>query len=135
MKKMSSKTYANTIYRAAKLHGPCSLIAKDIRDFLAKASDLRQPNDFNFQYTGVAEFRWHDGKTEYFGSSKRYIAALLSGDGAIHLRGSLAKELHSQGDKTDINSLRLDDALTILRILLSIVDAKDADGNDLSLSA
>ena len=94
MTDMNLTKYTRTIIAAMRMHRPCRGLVKVVQqafDALAEIGVEHTPNDFNFQYTGYAEFRWHDGATEHFGSSTRYVG-MLCGPNGVDIRGRIPSE-------------------------------------------
>lgn len=121
---MTSKQlkYIETIEAAAKTHAAVAPIAKRIADSirLMLAMGIRQPNDWQFHYNGGAEFRWYDGGKTYSASTK-YVG-LGIGSERFSIRGRIAKERYGDGRDINIEGLEPNDAATILKILVGIVD-------------
>lgn len=121
---MTSKQlkYVEVIEAAAKTHAAVSAIATRIADSirLMLAMGIRQPNDWQFHFNGSAEFRWYDGGKTFSGSTK-YVG-LDAGSGKFSIRGRIAKERYGEGRGIHIEGLEPNDAATILKILVGIVD-------------
>ena len=132
--KQDMATYTHTIIGAMVMHRPCASLARIVQqafDYLADRGVKHIPDDYNFQYTGFAEFRWHDGETEHFGSSKCYIA-MLCGDDGITIRGSIPKNPnagHRDEGKIDVSGLAIADAMTLLAMLINVIRSPQPDGN------
>ena len=128
---MTSKQskYVEVIEAAAKTHAAVEPIARRIADSirLVLAMGIRQPNDWQFHYNGGAEFRWYDGGKTYSASTK-YVGLGISSE-RFTIRGRIAKERYGDGRDINIEGLEPNDAATILKVLVGIVDdAKALEG-------
>ena len=114
--------YVGSILTALQIHGPCRELMGRAREFLSLIEGVRRPWDFQLQYTGYLDLRWHERDAEFFGSSKRYVVAQL-GKGGVSLRGELSPDRgYGDRERTNIAGLPVEDAATILRLLVTLID-------------
>lgn len=121
---MTSKQlkYVEIIEAAAKTHSAVAPIARRVADSirLILAMGVRQPDDWQFHFSGGAEFRWYDGGKTFSASTKS--VSVHVGDGRFTIRGRIAKDRYGDGKGICIEGLEPNDAATILKILVRIVD-------------
>jgi hypothetical protein len=121
---MTSKQqkYVEIIEAAAKTHAAVAPLARRIADCirLVLAMGVRQPDDWQFHFSGYVEFRWYDGGKTFSGSTKH--VGLDAGSGKYTIRGRLTKDKYGSGGGIQIEGLTPNDAATILKILVGIVD-------------
>lgn len=114
-------SYIATIVAAAKTHAGCSAIADKIGNVLrlAFARGIRQPNDWEFQFNGVAQFRWFDGKA--YSDSTKAIGVVVTSD-RFSLSGRIAKDKYGEHNNVRIDWLNVDQACLILSVLVDVID-------------
>jgi hypothetical protein len=117
------ETYIATIVAAAKTHAGCEPIADKIGNVLRLcfARGIRQPNDWEFHFNGVAQFRWFDGKG-YSNSSKNISVMILPS--RLELSGRIAKDRYGDSNGIKVEGLTELDATVILSVLVGLVDEK-----------
>lgn len=115
--------YIAVLVEAAKTHAACAPLAGKIANalFLALRDGLRRPNDWEYHYSGSAEFRWYDGDS-LSGSTKH--VSLTVYQGGVMIGGRIGEDRYASGGGIRIEGLTAEDAATIVRILVAVVDAK-----------
>jgi hypothetical protein len=118
--------YIATMVAAAKLHNPVAPIAEHFGAVLGKAAaaGMRRPNDWQFEYNGYVSLRWYDGPGDRLGGSSRNISLGIAASDC-HIRGRLDKS-YSSGGGVSIEALPVDDAITVIRPLIDMIDRGNA---------
>ena len=127
------RDYCESIEAAANLHNPVKPMARRIADVLFAAGnlDIRRPNDWEFQFNGVAVFRWYDGPGSSFSGSTRSMSMAIHSD-SLNLDGRMSARKHSynESNRVNIDGMGDADALAVLRILVKIIDGPLTKGED-----
>jgi len=114
--------YIRTITQAMALHSGGRELVALTRSFLKMLSGLRAPDEWVMEWTGYPNFRWHDGEDGTYSGSKREITATVV-EASIAIRGHLSLDRFSgRNDRTNIEHLTCDEAASMLRMLVGMID-------------
>jgi len=123
--------YIDAILTALRLHRPCAetegLLAQVDELFMAlQNKKIRQPNDWQPEYTGGFTVRWYDGDGSRLGHSSKSCQITIgkSDAGFVYtIRGRLRK--FSQGEQCDLTLGEFCDAVDVLVVMIKSVDRKE----------
>ena len=121
--------YVATMVRAVRTHQTAAKMAALLGDVLRAifALGVRRPTDWEFQWTGIIELRWHNGRESFSGSSRYVSLCLVNPDPKLpcSMRGQTTKGYDGRGG-IDIRNISVTDAISMLPVLVRIIDQKEA---------
>ena len=127
---MDHSEFKESLDTALRAHEGCSRghLLHDFNCFVERMEEcgIRLPNDWQPQYTGALEMRWHNGPRKYSESDGAISVTLFQsdGDGIVYtIRGRMPGQKRTyEREGMSIPQISRENALSLLTTLVQILD-------------
>ncbi len=116
--------YVSTLTEAIQTHAACKKLHGRMRDVLQsmQIEKIPQPTDWQFNYSGCVELRWHNG-TEHLSSSTKSMSLTILDD-SYNISGDFSTDpnRYRSESRSNVQGLTdLDSAVQLLKIFVPLV--------------